>query len=167
MFGVQPYWKAPVTHTHTLPASSETTYSSEQRQTEGRASPQRKNGSNSTADRKTQGSGVELRNWCQLWLTIPTQPPSPLHSQRKIKKRRKCLFSVCFITGWWYQAFLPCSGPVTAATTVWHFRHWVTPLLSYAWSRLQVVGISNSVFNQAKQTRHLQSTLLHQHRDPV
>lgn len=61
----------PPTHTNT--GSSETTHSSEKEQTEGWASsPQRKNGSNSTADRKTQRSGLESKNWCQFCQTIPT-----------------------------------------------------------------------------------------------
>lgn len=71
MFSVQPYWKAPVTHTHSRPPL-DSTYSSEER--ERNDPPQRKNVSNSTADTKTQKNGKEWRNWCQVFQTIPPHP---------------------------------------------------------------------------------------------
>lgn len=61
------------THTHTT-GSSKTTHSSEQGQTEEWASPRRKNGSNSTADkkkRKKNENWLEASNWCWPCQTVP------------------------------------------------------------------------------------------------
>lgn len=89
-----PNWKAPLIPTQPhIHACTEAEALQKQHitlskgQTEGRA--QRKNGLNSTVDRKTLKSGSERRNWCQLSPTIPTPTPfSGLCGVGMIKTKR-------------------------------------------------------------------------------
>lgn len=161
MFGVQLYWKAPVTHTHLLKHTLTNTYAPHllrhptplSRRREG-PHPKRKNGSNSTADRKNteqrgKSGGTDV-NFCH---TIPTPTT----------------FSPCCYCGWWrgggcfdccqrnqfsFHALASnCSESLFGSVdTKWLHSAAIPLSLTHVSRLLQVVSTSNSVFNQARQT---------------
>lgn len=165
MFGVQLYWKAPVTHTHTHGLLwRQPTPLSRGRQRDG---PHPKGRMVQIPQLIEKHRGVGQSEGTDVNSIRPSPHTHHLFcalsvGKTKRKEQKKCRKYWTFvgivrvadnwILDWLFSNFLPCFVffcalavcTVTTAATVWLCRHWVTPLLSYAFkldSLIQAAGV--------------------------